>query len=336
MQTLLRTLTVISLALLPSARVLAHDPGLSATTLRRLTQHVAFSVVVNHADLAAARRATAAHCNAAGVLAVTLDGSALAVVSRCRLQDDRHTAFEGTFSVPHAGELAITLGLFDELPRGHRSFARLLDAHDAPLAQHLLMRGDESLRAHVEGGASLQFFRLGLEHILQGYDHLLFLAVLLLGVNSFRRMAALVSCFTLAHSITLALAAFELIQLNASLVEASIAASIVWIAARNLSARVLETERLAATFGFGLIHGLGFASGLRELGVAGPALAVVAPLLQFNLGVELGQLSAGLLAVPCFLWLRSRSPTQLTSARAVSGIAAVIGAIWFVQRVLSL
>jgi hydrogenase/urease accessory protein HupE len=336
MQTWLRTLTIVSLALAPTARALAHDPGLSSITLRRLSQHVEFSVVVNHADLAAERRATAPRCNAQGVLVVSLDGRAVPVVGRCRLQDERHTAFEGTFSLPHEGEIALQLGLFDELPRGHRSFARLLDAQDAPIAQHMLTRGGEPLRAHVRVPLGWQFFRLGVEHILMGYDHLLFLAVLLLGVESVRRMAALVSCFTLAHSITLALAALDLLEVNSSLVEASIAASIVWIAARNLMAHVPPVERLAATFGFGLIHGLGFASGLRELGVAGPALAMVSPLLQFNLGVEVGQIAAGVVAVPCFFWLRGRSHLQLAGARAVSGVAAAIGWIWFVQRVFSL
>lgn len=336
MQTWLRTLTVVALTLAPAARALAHDPGLSSITLRRSTQHVEFSVVVNHADLAPERRATAPHCNARGVLAVSLDGRAAPIVGHCRLQDARHTAFEGTFSLPHEGEIALQFSLFDELPRGHHSFARLLDAQDAPIAQHMLTRGGEPLRAHVRVALGWEFFRLGVEHILKGYDHLLFLAVLLLGVDSLRRMAALISCFTLAHSLTLALATFDLLEVSSSLVEASIAASIVWIAARNLMARVPPVERLATTFGFGLIHGLGFAAGLRELGVAGPALAVVSPLLQFNLGVEVGQLCAGLVAVPCFFWLRRRPHLQLTGARAVSGVAAAIGSIWFVQRVFSL
>ncbi len=336
MPTWLRTLTVVSLALVPATRALAHDPGLSSVTLRRLAQHVEFSVIVNHADLAPERRATAPGCKSAGVLAVSVDGRDAPIAGRCRLQDSQHTAFEGAFRLPRGGELAVRLALFDELPRGHRSFARLLDAENAPIAQRVLSPRGEPLRAHVPGAVGAQFFELGIEHILEGYDHLLFLAVLLLGVDSVRRMLALVSCFTLAHSLTLALAAFELLEFRSSLVEAAIAASIVWVAARNLMPRVPPNERLAATFGFGLIHGLGFASGLRELGVAGPALAVVSPLLQFNLGVEVGQIGASLVALPCLFWMRARPRLRLGSARAVSGVAAAIGSFWFVQRVFSL
>jgi hydrogenase/urease accessory protein HupE len=265
-----------------------------------------------------------------------LDGRALPITGSCRLQDDQHTAFEGTFALPHPGELTVQLGLFDELPRGHRSFARLLDARGAPLAQHMLTRGGKPLCTRIDVPLGWAFFRLGVEHILTGYDHLLFLAVLLIGVDSLRRMAALISCFTLAHSLTLALAAFGLLAITSSLVEASIAASIAWVAACNMLARAPRDERLAATFGFGLIHGLGFASGLRELGVVGPALVVVPPLLQFNVGVEVGQIGAGLVAVPCFYWLRRRSHWQSHGVRALSGIALALGLIWFVQRMLSL
>jgi hydrogenase/urease accessory protein HupE len=335
MQASLRTLTVLMFALAPAPGALAHDPGLSALTLHQLGNRVEFSVVVNHADLAADRRATAPRCSAAGVLSVKLDGRDLPIDGSCRLRDAQHTAFEGWFSVPQAAELSVRLGWFDELPRGHRCFARLLDARAAPIARGMLTRESEPLRARVGVPASWEFLVLGVEHIVTGYDHLLFLLVLLLGVDSLRRMAALVSCFTLAHSSTLALAALGLIGFPSSLVEAAIAASIVCVALRNLLAHVPPIEYLTATFGFGLVHGLGFASGLRELGVAGSGLSVIPPLVQFNLGVELGQIGVGALTVPCLLWLR-RCHGSLAAMRALSGGAAAVGLFWFVQRVSSL
>jgi hypothetical protein len=330
---LLHATILLAVASAFPASVRAHDPGLSSITLRRLPQALEFRVVVQHADLPEARRASAPSCSAADVLQVDLDGRSLQIErgASCKLVDLDYTAFEGAFALPHAGELSVRLGLFDELPRGHHSFARVLDAQDHSIAQRVLEQAGPPLRIHVDRRArtSWDFFTLGIEHILRGADHLLFLGVLLLGVESLRRMAALVSCFTLAHSLSLALAAFGVVWLSARIVESSIAASIVLVAQRNLIARAPQSERLIATFGFGLIHGLGFAAGLRELGVGGSSLAIVQPLLHFNLGVEVGQLGAGALALPCLFWLRgTRWP------RVLSGLAVLIGAIWFVKRAM--
>jgi hydrogenase/urease accessory protein HupE len=243
------------------------------------------------------------------------------------LVDGLHTAFEGVLTSPRGGELTVQLTLLDELPRGHRSYARLLDASGSPETQRLLTRGSSPLRMQIAPAPPGDFFRLGIEHILASSDHLVFLAVVLLGAASMCRMAALVSAFALAHSLTLALATIGLISVSSRWVEASIAASIVWVAARNLVERAPQRERLAATLGFGLIHGLGFASALRALNADGSALA----LMQFNLGVEVGQLAAASLLVPCCMWLHR----SLVAVRAVSGAAAALGCGWLLQRVLS-
>jgi hydrogenase/urease accessory protein HupE len=312
----------------------AHDPGLSSLTLRRASEQVEFRAIVNHADLPEQRRASSAHCNAADVLHVSWDDRPVRVEAACTRYDADHTAFDGHFSLPaQNGLLAVHFGLFDELPRGHRSFARLLDAQGTPSAQLLMTRGGAPLRSHVTAPAPWQFLALGFEHILTGFDHLLFLAVLLLGVESLRRMTLLVSSFTLAHSLSLALAAFGCISLPARVVEPLIALSIVVVAGRNFASRTRRSECLAVTFGFGLVHGLGFATALRELGVGGSSLTVLSPLLQFNLGVELGQLGIGALALPCCAALRrSRWPTA--GVRTLSAAAAMLGSVWFVQRLL--
>jgi hypothetical protein len=199
------------------------------------------------------------------------------------------------------------------------------------LAERLLVRGGPPLQSELTPRTTPSFLVLGVEHIAAGLDHLLFLGVLLLGVRDWRRMALVVSCFTLAHSVTLGLATLGWLQLPSQLVEVAIAASIVLVALRTLASRPRLGERLSATFAFGLLHGLGFASVLRELGVQGASLAVLRPLLLFNLGVELGQLAIGALALPALLYLQ-RSALAAPGTRVLSGLAAAAGLVWLVQR----
>ena len=140
------------------------------------------------------------------------------------------------------------------------------------------------------------YLRLGVEHILTGYDHLLFLAALALAAVTLRDFLKLILTFTAAHSITVTLSALNVIRLPAWFVEPFIAATIVFVAVENLVSprRVSAPSRLALAFGFGLVHGLGFARGLNDsLGGAGGG-ALAAAILAFCLGVELGHLLMGL------------------------------------------
>ena len=114
----------------------------------------------------------------------------------------------------------------------------------------------------------LQFLRLGVEHMITGYDHVLFLFALLIVGNSVRSAAKLITSFTVAHSITLALATFNVVHLPPHVVEPLIAISIIYVGLENLWHRHLQ-HRWLLTFGFGLIHGLGFASVLRDTGIGG-------------------------------------------------------------------
>jgi hypothetical protein len=143
-------------------------------------------------------------------------------------------------------------------------------------------------------------------------------------------MLKLITSFTLAHCASLALCTLGLVHVSSAWVETAIAASVVWVALRNCSAQRALGERLGVTFGFGLIHGLGFASALRELGVGGGGASVVMPLLQFNIGVELGQLAIAALAVPGLRYVQRAWPVR--GLQLVSGVAAVIGALWMVER----
>ncbi|MEV6329202.1 HupE/UreJ family protein [Streptomyces sp. NPDC051909] len=171
---------------------------------------------------------------------------------------------------------------------------------------------------------------MGLEHILLGLDHVLFLLLLLLGARGWRSVVRLATSFTVAHSVTLALAVLGWFDVPSEIVEPLIALSIVYVAVENIT-RGKSRHRVLVVFGFGLLHGLGFAGALDFTGhFSGRPLV---SLLSFNLGIELGQLGVVLAAFPLILLARRRS----WSALAHVGAAAVgaVGLVWFVERLLS-
>lgn len=191
---------------------------------------------------------------------------------------------------------------------------------------------------------AVSFFHLGVEHILTGYDHLLFLAALLLVCRGFGEAAKIITCFTAAHSITLALAALDVVRLSPRIVEPMIAASIVYVAAENLwqsratgarADRHRVGRRMLITFCFGLVHGLGFASALREAGLGSTSRGLVAPLVQFNLGVEIGQLAVAAFVFPLMLALRNRPALKFDRrwVPACSAAVALVGGWWLVTRI---
>ncbi len=137
------------------------------------------------------------------------------------------------------------------------------------------------------------YLRLGIEHILGGIDHLLFVVALLLLVRGWRRVVATITAFTVAHSLTLAAATLGFVQVPQKPVEATIALSIVFVASEIVHGRqgkpgLTARRPWVIAFAFGLLHGFGFASALNELGL--PQNAIPVALLFFNLGVEVGQL----------------------------------------------
>jgi hypothetical protein len=175
---------------------------------------------------------------------------------------------------------------------------------------------------------SLEFVWLGIEHIFNGYDHILFLlGVILLG-GKFINLVKFVTAFTIAHSLTLILAALQIIVLPPRFVESLIALSIVYIAAENFFVKNTD-QRWVITFIFGLIHGFGFAGVLTELGL--PQKGLVAALLSFNIGVEIGQIViVGLLYPLILVGLQPR--WQKGFIYGVSSVILVFGLLWFVER----
>ena len=178
------------------------------------------------------------------------------------------------------------------------------------------------------------FARLGVEHILTGVDHLLFLLGLLVACRRFRTVAAIVTCFTVAHSVTLALAALHVVTLPPRIVEPLIAATIVLVGVENLIRGEEPRGRWLLAFGFGLVHGLGFAGALAERGLGAAGTSIVGPLVAFNLGVELGQLAVAAPLVFVLWKLRALPAFARRGTKIVSLVVACIGFVWLLQRLV--
>jgi hypothetical protein len=207
--------------------------------------------------------------------------------------------------------------------------------------QVVFEKGQREASIAIAGGAPpereppstfFSFVAMGVEHILGGIDHLLFLVALLALSRGLWQTVSIVTGFTVAHSITLSLAVLGLVDVPSRIVEPLIAASIVWVAVENLVAPTGIGRRWLVAAIFGLIHGLGFASALTELDLSREAL--VRALVGFNLGVELGQLAFVVVFLPPLVWA-SRPGRLPRLPQALSVLVAVIGAVWLVERVIS-
>lgn len=186
-------------------------------------------------------------------------------------------------------------------------------------------------RPGVGGRGAASFVLLGVEHILSGYDHLLFLLGLLLPGGGPWAMAKIITAFTLAHSVTLALAVLDLVRLPDRLVEAVIGLSIAAVAAENLWLRPTVTRRWVVSFAFGLVHGFGFSSALLELDL--PSHGLVVSLVGFNVGVELGQALVVAVALPVLALLRGTAWDRRL-ARGSSVAILLAGVVLFLERAL--
>jgi hydrogenase/urease accessory protein HupE len=232
------------------------------------------------------------------------------------------------------GVVAVDAVLFPYDPN-HQTFLNVYE-RDA-LTQAILDRGRtrfEYYAGSTQGAFAVirRFVPAGVHHILIGPDHLLFLIGLLLLGGSIRQLAVIVTAFTIAHSITLSLAALNIITPPARIIEPAIALSIVYVGADNLLIRGGRDVRAWIAFAFGFIHGFGFANVLREMDL--PARALGWSLFSFNVGVEIGQLLVVVAVASALAALRSRSEAasrQLAVAGSIVVIAA--GAFWFIQRV---
>ncbi|WP_120077920.1 HupE/UreJ family protein [Aurantiacibacter odishensis] len=222
----------------------------------------------------------------------------------------------------------------------HQTFVNIYEKGE--LRQQFLFGADSPPQTHYAGTAAgvaavfATFVPSGAHHVLIGPDHVLFLIGLILLGGSLRRLAVIVTAFTVGHSVTLALAATGTFAPPAWLIEPLIALSIVIVGADNLLRKEGQRDlRPIFALLFGLIHGFGFAFVLREFGL--PTGNLAWSLLAFNIGVEIGQLAIVVPFALALAWLRKRMP-QVTKRIVIGGSLAVVlaGAYWFVDRVLNL
>jgi hypothetical protein len=232
-------------------------------------------------------------------------------------------------------DLKVSYDLFFDVDPRHQGFVKLT-VPGQPTREHVVRAGARTLALsrevtlldHVR-----DYLLLGIEHIFTGYDHLAFLFGLLV-VAGFRKLRdglryvlGVVTAFTVAHSITLIASGLDLVRWSPRIVEPAIALSILWVAIENILVEKPK-RRWLLTFGFGLIHGFGFASVLREIGL--PPRGLVLSLLSFNVGVELGQLAVVALVAPA-LHLFSRDQLGPRGGLVLVGLSAigVLGAYRF-------
>jgi hydrogenase/urease accessory protein HupE len=177
-----------------------------------------------------------------------------------------------------------------------------------------------------------KFLSAGVEHILTGYDHICFLLAVVLWASRAWPVVKIVTAFTVSHSITLSLAALQVVEAPSAWIEIAIALSIIYVSIENFFTRKVG-GRWRDTFFFGFVHGFGFASGLIELGV--PQRAVVPALASFNIGVEIGQIAVVLVAIPLLVLIDKRffnGERDLRFVQFCSGVIACVGAYWLFER----
>jgi len=349
---------------------LAHTTGLSTSELKFGTNGLDAEITFAGADLALALAhldaANPADWNrdgkltseefAAGVqrvrkfaascLAVEFDGRAAPPgPARLGLDDKDNFRVEVSYAGERPGRLKVSALLFEHLPPEHIHFITLHGDDSKSLGNKMLSPGDNTFEINLSATRAAEaekeqppvspfagFLKLGIEHICTGYDHLLFLFGLLLVCANFKSAIQVVTFFTLAHSITLALATLNLVRISGRLVEAAVAASIIYVAVENLVQAGAPKGRWRVTFLFGLIHGIGFATVLRDLGVAASTTGVAVPLVAFNVGVELGQIVIVGLILPVIWTLRKRDLFLRWGVPACSGLVALLGGIWLTKR----
>ena len=176
------------------------------------------------------------------------------------------------------------------------------------------------------------FTKAGFKHIIpKGLDHIIFVLGLFFSCLKFRSLLLQVTAFTIAHSITLALAALDIVKIQGDIVEPLIALSIIWIAIENCIFTKPSTWRFLVVFSFGLLHGLGFAAVLSQYGL--PKDNFISLLLAFNIGVELGQLCVLIIAFSLVMVIFHKKRHMQKIRIPASIIIGFIGLFWFVERV---
>ena len=335
----------------------AHNAGVSSSEISVNGRVVAIEINALARDYEKAANVRISEAGPGSVNAVALAVMAPAVLSYARshaevLSDDvpcepdegkvrpadTHVAVTLVWTCPNSGALRYRVSLFQDVD---------------PSAQHLVSLNTETGKQEfaldkntsglpLSGGVPStfqvagHFLAAGVEHIFLGYDHIAFLIAIILSTTRVWPVVKAVTAFTFAHSITLSLAALDVVRIPSAIIEPAIAASIVYVAVENFTTREAG-KRWRETFLFGLLHGFGFASALEELGL--PKVKLLTALAAFNCGVEIGQVlivatAFGLLlAVDRWQISRASGPVRNSAfVHAVSFAIVLLGSYWFVSR----
>lgn len=287
-----------------------------------------------------------------------------ALTTTAPMQLDKHS--DGTYAVLSlsascgaalSDALQVKYSLLFDVDPSHRGLVQWLPPGEKEALSVILGTETATQNLPFQPPSQWQSFKQyvveGVWHIWIGFDHILFLLSLLLPAvlifkkineikqlqpsdsfwGAFKEVLKVVTAFTVAHSITLTLAALGYVSLPSRLVESVIAASIIVAAISNIRGN-LDTKRWVMAFGFGLIHGFGFASVLADLGL--PQNALVTALIGFNVGVELGQLAIVAVFLPLAFWLRATKFYQVGVFKWGSILIALMALYWLVERVFDL
>jgi hydrogenase/urease accessory protein HupE len=351
---------LFSLVLLREAA--AHDPGLSSFTIRLGTSSLQATLTLAAKDAAELIELDEDHDgtvtqfefgrgherleDAVGREVVIAANSNVCKPQfiRSYLDQNNNVEVRLDFGPVVFSSLEIQSNLIASLPFGHRQYLEVQDLRGKTIVGRLLSAASNEVTVQMpRSNASVasfeivrsfaNFLSLGVKHILTGYDHLLFLFGLLLVARGFVSALTIITSFTIAHSITLAVATLHLVQISSRIVEPLIAASIVFVGVENLLRGDIPNARRMVPFGFGLIHGFGFASALREADIGSGTGGIVLPLFSFNLGVELGQIMVAAVALPIIWKLRENPMFVARWAPACSAAVVLLGSFWFVERV---
>ncbi|MFO0658481.1 MAG: HupE/UreJ family protein [Polyangiaceae bacterium] len=247
------------------------------------------------------------------------DGVQLQLTARCAKSSERVSA---------------RLGFVASLSQGHRHIA-LFDGGSQGQSIVFASQPTIEISAHhtqsehhdTSFGA---LFKMGVEHILTGYDHLLFLFGLIIVGGRPRALVGVITAFTVGHSFSLALATLGVFSPSPSIIEPAIALSIALVGIENFFIRD-AARRWRITLPFGLIHGFGFAGALTEISLAKDRIPPA--LLAFNLGVETGQLAVLALVLPLVLLAHRSEKIRDKGIKVISALIIVVGLVWFVQRI---
>jgi len=295
---------------------------------------------VDPARVASSALSIIAYVNA-HVAVTGLDGTPCVPGTAALMPDGDGVIFRNSFSCGNvAGDIVYRSTVLTATDPSARQVVLIGAGANAP--QALLDAGNTTVTLSAPAPSLIstmqRYLVTGIEHIFLGYDHIAFLVAVVLWARRLIPVIKIVTAFTIAHSITLSLAALNVVVIPSSVVEPAIAASIVFVAVENFFSRDID-RRWRVAFVFGLIHGFGFAGALREVGL--PPNAVATALAAFNVGVEIGQVAIVSIVVPMLIALdRLMTPDRAKPLRAASLVYALsvliglLGSYWLLTRVL--